>query len=268
MDRWLSAALAYIPRWLDFQMRASEQPGCSLAIAHRGDVVLEHAFGHADLRAGEALTPRHRFRVASHSKSFTAAGMHEAARAGALKLEDPRGPVRDRPAPGVARATIAQLLSHSAGIFRDGTDGGYFVDRAPFLDDASCCARPESAAGDRAGHALKYSNHGFAPRRPASSRQSPASLGATGSRARSSTPPASRRPRPTCRSPPACRSRAAIAAALLLGRRLVIPGDHSTRRLRAGHRLRHHRRRPRALLRPALAEARSEHVWSSPAGAR
>ena len=29
----------------------------------------------ADLSTGEALTPRHRFRVASHTKSFTAAGI-------------------------------------------------------------------------------------------------------------------------------------------------------------------------------------------------
>ena len=74
MADWLVSALDYIPRWLDFQMRQSEQPGCVVAIAHQGRPVLERAFGHADLVAGKRLTPRHRFRVASHSKSFTAAG--------------------------------------------------------------------------------------------------------------------------------------------------------------------------------------------------
>jgi len=72
---WLDAALAYISQWLGYQMRLSEQPGCAIAIAYKGVVVLDAAFGHADLATGEKLTPRHRFRVASHSKSFTAAGV-------------------------------------------------------------------------------------------------------------------------------------------------------------------------------------------------
>ena len=72
MDRSLGAALDYVPRWLDFQMQASQQPGCMIAIAYRDKVVLERAFGAANLATGEPLTPRHRFRVASHTKSFTA----------------------------------------------------------------------------------------------------------------------------------------------------------------------------------------------------
>ena len=72
MDDWLKAALDYIPRWIEFQMRLTEQPGAVVALAWRGRVVLEQAFGLADAQAGTALTPRHRFRVASHSKSFTA----------------------------------------------------------------------------------------------------------------------------------------------------------------------------------------------------
>src|SRR3546814_6588421 len=75
MEDWLKAALDYVPRWLEHQMRASEQPGCAIAVARRGKVVLERAFGVADLATGEPLTPRHRFRVASHSKTFTAAGI-------------------------------------------------------------------------------------------------------------------------------------------------------------------------------------------------
>jgi len=46
MPPWLSPALDYIPQWLAYQMRQSEQPGCSVAVAHRGEVVLEQAFGH------------------------------------------------------------------------------------------------------------------------------------------------------------------------------------------------------------------------------
>ena len=74
MERWLRNALDYIPRWIDFQMRMSQQPGCILAIAHRGTVVFERAFGSADLTTGEKLTPRHRFRVASIQKALRQPG--------------------------------------------------------------------------------------------------------------------------------------------------------------------------------------------------
>src|SRR6478609_2229810 len=58
MDRWLGAALDYIPSWLEFQMRQTGQPGCAIAVAHRGRVVLERAFGHADLVKDIPLTTR------------------------------------------------------------------------------------------------------------------------------------------------------------------------------------------------------------------
>jgi CubicO group peptidase (beta-lactamase class C family) len=72
---WLAPALAYVEQWLGYQMRHTEQVGCAVAVAYRGAIVLDTAFGHADLGKSEALTPRHRFRVASHSKSFTAAAI-------------------------------------------------------------------------------------------------------------------------------------------------------------------------------------------------
>jgi len=87
MDRWLSSALEYIPRWVDFQMQASQQPGCIVAIAHRDRIVLERAWGSANLDTGERLTPRHRFRIASHTKSFTAAAILKLREQGKLKLD-------------------------------------------------------------------------------------------------------------------------------------------------------------------------------------
>src|SRR3954471_6479672 len=75
MDKWISAAIDYIPQWLDYQMRHFDQPGSIIAVAYKGKLVFEQAFGHADLAKRVPMTPRHRFRVASHSKSFTAAGI-------------------------------------------------------------------------------------------------------------------------------------------------------------------------------------------------
>ena len=33
MDRWLAAALDYVPKWIEHQMRITGQPGCVIAVA-------------------------------------------------------------------------------------------------------------------------------------------------------------------------------------------------------------------------------------------
>jgi CubicO group peptidase (beta-lactamase class C family) len=161
MDKALQAALDYVPQYLDFQMRSSQQPGCSVAIAHKGKIVFERAYGFANAITGTELTPRHRFRVASHSKTFTAAGIMKLREAGKLKLDDRAGEHVQGLHGEVARATIAQLLSHTAGIIRDGTDSGQWVDRRPFLDTKelreALSVKPVLQTSAR----FKYSNHGF-----------------------------------------------------------------------------------------------------------
>lgn len=161
MAKWLKPALDYIARWIGFQMRLHEQPGCVIAIAHQGRIVLDQAFGHADLARRMPLTPRHRFRVASHSKSFTAAGILKLRERQKLHLDDYAGRyVRDLH-PAVAKATIAQLLSHSAGIIRDGSDSGQWVDRRPFLDAEELRAALKVAPILESNTRFKYSNHGY-----------------------------------------------------------------------------------------------------------
>lgn len=158
---WLAPALDYIQSWLAFQMRASEQTGCTLAIAHRGTLVLDTAFGHANVLSGEKLTPKHRFRVASHSKSFTATAIMKLREMGKLTLDDPAGKYVKGLHPEIAKATIAQLLSHTAGIFRDGEDSDYWAGRGPFADEARLRKELKLPPAIDAGTRLKYSNHGF-----------------------------------------------------------------------------------------------------------
>src|SRR5262245_23118393 len=161
MEKWRAAALDYIPEWIDFKMRLTEQPGVVIAIRLEGRLVLERAFGHADAVAGVAMTPRHRFRVASHSKSFTAAGIMKLREQGKLQLDDPVGRHVKRLHPAVAEATIAQLLSHSAGIIRDGTDAGQWQDRRPFLRPRELRTALREAPAIDANTRFKYSNHGY-----------------------------------------------------------------------------------------------------------
>jgi CubicO group peptidase (beta-lactamase class C family) len=161
MDDWLKPALDYIPQWLEYQMRLFEQPGCVIAIIHKGRVVLERAFGYVDILSRAPLTPRHRFRVASHSKSFTAAGIMKLREQGKLGLDDRIGHYVEGLHPAVAEATIAQLLSHSAGIIRDGNDSGQWQDRRSFLDAAELRADLAAAPVIDPNSRFKYSNHGY-----------------------------------------------------------------------------------------------------------
>jgi CubicO group peptidase (beta-lactamase class C family) len=158
---WLTAALGYIPQWLGYQMRISGQPGCAVALAYQGRIVLDEAFGHADLAQGIALTPRHRFRVASHSKSFTTAAILKLREQGRVKLDDTAGQYVSGLHPDVATATISQLLSHTSGLFRDGLDSSYWAGRAPFSDEASLRADLTLPPVIDANTRMKYSNHGY-----------------------------------------------------------------------------------------------------------
>jgi CubicO group peptidase (beta-lactamase class C family) len=161
MDPWLQPAMDYARRWIEFQLRASQQPGCSVAIAHRGKVVAEYAFGYANLDSGEKLTPRHRFRIASHSKSFSAAGIMKLRERRKLRLDDPVGQYVKDLHPQIAETTIAQLLSHSAGLTRDGADAGYFADRRHYLDKKELIAALKLPPAIEPSSRFKYSNHGF-----------------------------------------------------------------------------------------------------------
>jgi CubicO group peptidase (beta-lactamase class C family) len=161
MEPWLQSATGYIRDWLEFQFNSSEQPGCILAIVHRDKIVAEHAFGMADLNAQERLTPRHRFRIASHSKSFTSAGIMKLREARKLRLDDAIGQYVKELHPQVAQTTIAQLLSHSAGLTRDGIDSGQFIDSRPYLTKKELLADLKLPTAIEPNTRFKYSNHGY-----------------------------------------------------------------------------------------------------------
>jgi CubicO group peptidase (beta-lactamase class C family) len=161
MEPWLQSAIGYISSWIEFQLRTSQQPGCIVAIAHRDRIVAESAFGHANLATGEKLTPRHRFRIASHSKSFTATAIMKLRERRKLRLDDPVGQYVEGLHPQVAVTTIAQLLSHSAGLTRDGADSGQFADRRTYLNQRELVAELRSPPAIEPNTRFKYSNHGF-----------------------------------------------------------------------------------------------------------
>jgi D-alanyl-D-alanine carboxypeptidase len=161
MPAWLKSALDYLPQWLDMQVAETQLPGCAFAVTHRGKLALERAFGVADLETHSALTPKHRFRVASHSKSFTATGIMRLVEARKLRLEAPVGKYVSGLHARIAATTLRQLLSHGAGVHRDGRDSGQWDLRRPFLDAADLLADLQTAPTLAPDARFKYSNHAF-----------------------------------------------------------------------------------------------------------
>jgi CubicO group peptidase (beta-lactamase class C family) len=162
MDGWLRSAIDYINDWLEFQLTGAQQPGVIIAVAHRGEIASERAFGLANLDTEEKLTPRHRFRIASHSKAFTAAGIMKLREQKKLRLDDPIGKYVSGLHRDVAEQTIAQALSHSAGLTRDGADSGQFIDTRPYLDKKELLEELALPPAIDPNTRFKYSNHGFA----------------------------------------------------------------------------------------------------------
>jgi hypothetical protein len=80
---------------------------------------------------------------------------------GKLKLDDAVGRYVPGLHPQIAQTTLAQLLSHSAGVVRDGADSGQFSDRRPFFDRDELLDDLKAAPIIEPNTRFKYSNHGF-----------------------------------------------------------------------------------------------------------
>jgi D-alanyl-D-alanine carboxypeptidase len=115
---WAQPSPATIARDADAALAASIDPRGSGAVVliARGDTVLyRKARGMAEVELGVPLSPEQVFRIASITKSFTAALLVQMAARGDVSLDAPA--VRYLgDAPLDPRITLRQLLSHTAGV--------------------------------------------------------------------------------------------------------------------------------------------------------
>ncbi len=133
----VESAVRYADTWLAYQQTYQRIPGVQAAVLHDGDVVLSSAYGLADVEHGLALTPEHLFRVASHSKTFTATAVMQLVEAGSLALDDAAGKWLPWLEPPIAEVTLREMLAHSSGIFRDSRDSDFWQLMRPFPDEAA-----------------------------------------------------------------------------------------------------------------------------------
>jgi CubicO group peptidase (beta-lactamase class C family) len=100
--------------------RGTDRPGCAVGVSHRGRVVLERAYGMADIESGAPMTPSTVVHAASIAKQTTALAVLLLVREGRLSLDDdvrrwvPELP--DYRTPNPARITVRHLLGHTSGL--------------------------------------------------------------------------------------------------------------------------------------------------------
>src|SRR5688572_5158503 len=89
-------------------------PGCAVGVGVGGRIVIEKAYGMADLEHGVRNTPETIFEAGSVSKQFTAAAVMLLARDGKLSLDDPvRKHVPELP-DYTAPVTVRQMLDRKS----------------------------------------------------------------------------------------------------------------------------------------------------------
>lgn len=159
----LRSLAPYLEEWLAFQGAYRRTPGIQAAVRVDDELVLDWAWGRADLTTGEELTTRHLFRIASHSKTMTATAVLQLVEAGSLRLDDTTASwIPELADTALAPVTVRELLGHQGGVIRDGVEnnfwqrGGEFLDR----DDLLAGARTDGAVFAPNEH-FKYSNIGF-----------------------------------------------------------------------------------------------------------
>ena len=156
-------ACSYFDGWLDVQRRRHRVPGVQAAVWHDGEVVFSRALGVSDESTGEPLTTHHLFRIASHSKTFTATAVMQLAERGDLRLDDTVAHwLPSLAGTGIAAVKLRELMAHAGGLVRDGRDGDFWQLFHAFPDDEGLVRiAADSADVIHRNERFKYSNVGY-----------------------------------------------------------------------------------------------------------
>lgn len=140
------------------EMKAQNAPGAQVAVISGDRVIFQKGFGVASVETNEPVTTETLFRLGSTTKMFVAAAAVALAEQSKLDLNKPIGGYAKGLQPPIARLTMHQLLSHTAGL----------KDEAPMtgpLDETALAERVrgwnESMFFAEPGKVFSYSNPGY-----------------------------------------------------------------------------------------------------------
>lgn len=140
----------------------------SVLVAERGKLLVDTAFGFANIELGVRNTPETRFRVASVTKQFTAMAIAMLAEEGRLAIADPISKHLDSLPATWSGITIHHLLRHTSGIsdYEEWFDGYTTQAYSDYMSQAHAPARIVRDAKARPldhepGAKFRYSNSAY-----------------------------------------------------------------------------------------------------------
>jgi len=155
-----------IDAWLPIKILYDRTPGCAVGIVYKGKLVYKKGFGYANLEQQKKINSKTCFRIASISKTFTSVAIMQLVEKGKLNLDDKivkylswfRVKNKDNDA---SKISIRQVLSHTAGVFRDGITAHWENDKFPDLQALKKSLSKKSLVYENLTQ-FKYSNFGYA----------------------------------------------------------------------------------------------------------
>ena len=156
-----------LDNWLDFQTYYKEIPGVSVGVYCEDEILFQKSYGYKNLESKEKADSTTLYRIASHSKLFTATAIMKLYAEDKLSLDDRVSTHltwfydSSSSTPDELRdIRIRHLLTHSSGITRDGTLGQWMTDKFPSLDEFKAEIKKGVKILEPSTH-FKYSNIGF-----------------------------------------------------------------------------------------------------------
>ena len=158
-------ALTVLDLWIDRQLEYRQIPGLSLGIVYEGELIWTKGYGFADLEKKTPATPETLYRIGSVSKLFTSTAVLQLRDRGALGLDDAVSShlpwfKLHSDAPDAQPITVRHLLTHTAGLPREGAFPYWTTHDFPTRDEL-IAAVPDQSAVYPPATTYKYSNLGM-----------------------------------------------------------------------------------------------------------
>ena len=165
-EKNLNRAVKYIESWIKYNFPFARAVGLVVALGHDDEVLFQKAYGMANMEKRILMRQGHLFRIASHSKMFTAVSLMQLVEQGELRLDEPLviylqwlKKAKDK---RYLTITARHLLEHAAGVIRDGADPSYWELARPFPTKEELIKDLQSTKlVFESNEHFKYSNYGF-----------------------------------------------------------------------------------------------------------
>ncbi len=156
--------LHLIENWLDYQVYSKELPGIAVGVFVEDEVIFKKEYGYANLENKVKLTDQHLFRIASHSKLFTATAIMKLYHEEKLSIDDRVSKYlpwfTSEKDENIQHVRIRHLLTHSSGMTRDGRTAHWSTHNFPDIEKIKEQVL-EGVSFFKTSEILKYSNFAY-----------------------------------------------------------------------------------------------------------